>query len=171
MTTHDLKIWPEHFNLVLGGLKRFEVRRNDRGFELGDALLLREWEPFSRAYTGRETTRQVTCVTRAAGPAPLPDDLVVLGLNDPHHARLGGFIHDLAHELGAPCAFGAVEEEALLTRARQLRAAAGEAPRLPEVLELIRRAHTTVLMGSAPQAKADLGEAARLLAALIDGRV
>ena len=73
--------------------------------------------------------------------------------------------------MGVPCNFGAVEEAALYRKARELNAKAGKDYRLVSVLELIRSAHTTILMGSAPKAKADLGEAARLLAALIDGRV
>ena len=85
-------------------------------------------------------------------------------------SRLGALLHELGGILGVKTAFGAVEEEAILTAARRLVVKAGEDARLDQVLELIRSAHTAVLMGSAPKAKADLGEAARLLAALIDGR-
>lgn len=40
---HDLKTWPEYFQPVIGGRKGFEVRVNDRGFQCGDYLLLREY--------------------------------------------------------------------------------------------------------------------------------
>lgn len=43
--THELKTWPEFFNETRGGRKRFELRRNDRDFQVGDELLLKEWVP------------------------------------------------------------------------------------------------------------------------------
>jgi len=84
--------------------------------------------------------------------------------------RLGGLLHDLAEIIGVEPVFGAIEEESMLASARRLVVKAGEDERLAVVLELMRSAHHCVLMGSAPKAKADLGEATRLLAALIDGR-
>lgn len=42
---HELKIWPQYFSAVESGLKTFEVRKNDRGFQAGDSVQLREWNP------------------------------------------------------------------------------------------------------------------------------
>lgn len=42
---HDLKIWPQYFCRVQDGSKTFEVRKNDRGFQPGDTVVLREWDP------------------------------------------------------------------------------------------------------------------------------
>lgn len=42
---HDLKIWPQFYRRVADGTKTFEVRVNDRGFQLGDTVVLREWDP------------------------------------------------------------------------------------------------------------------------------
>ena len=43
---HELKCWPEFFEPTLRGIKRFELRRDDRGgFQVGDELLLKEWNP------------------------------------------------------------------------------------------------------------------------------
>lgn len=43
MATHELKITPLYFNQVASGLKKFEIRRNDRDFAEGDQLKLREF--------------------------------------------------------------------------------------------------------------------------------
>jgi Domain of unknown function (DUF3850) len=64
VTTHDLKIWPKWFADILSYDKNFEVRLNDRGFKVGDELLLREWDPEKRDYTGRVIRRRVTYVSR-----------------------------------------------------------------------------------------------------------
>ena len=34
--------------------EEFRAAPDDRGFEVGDMLCLREWEPVSKVYTGRE---------------------------------------------------------------------------------------------------------------------
>lgn len=167
MNTHDLKIWPEHFEALMLGTKKVEIRMDDRNFDTGDVLELREWNRFGRYYTGRQTTRRVSYVGRGLG---LQEGYVALSLADPDAERRGAFFLQLAEQVGAQRAFGTVEEENLLDEINRLKARAGEHHRLPEVLERIRCAHHTVLMGSGPSAKAELGEAARLLAAVIDGR-
>lgn len=43
--THELKIWPQYYCRVADGSKTFEVRNNDRGFQPGDTVVLREWDP------------------------------------------------------------------------------------------------------------------------------
>lgn len=43
--THSLKIEPEYFQLVQSGRKRFEIRKDDRNFQEGDEVELREWHP------------------------------------------------------------------------------------------------------------------------------
>lgn len=42
---HELKIWPQFYCRVADGSKTFEVRENDRGFQPGDTVILREWDP------------------------------------------------------------------------------------------------------------------------------
>lgn len=60
MSEHDLKVWPDFFPALLDGSKPFEVRRDDRGFQVGDKLRLREYSPGPDEYTGREVSRIVT---------------------------------------------------------------------------------------------------------------
>lgn len=40
MTEHTLKTLPQYFDAIERGEKNFEVRRNDRGFQKGDVLVL-----------------------------------------------------------------------------------------------------------------------------------
>lgn len=54
MQQHDLKTWPEYFRRVFNGQKMFEVRKNDRDFQIGDFVNLREYDPKTETYTGRE---------------------------------------------------------------------------------------------------------------------
>ena len=42
---HELKTWPEPFLAVACGHKTWEVRRDDRGFMIGDVLVLELWDP------------------------------------------------------------------------------------------------------------------------------
>ena len=40
VTTHTLKTWPQYFDAVARGEKTYEVRKNDRGFQRGDVVVL-----------------------------------------------------------------------------------------------------------------------------------
>jgi hypothetical protein len=64
---HTLKCWPEHYAAIDSGAKTCELRLNDRPYQRGDALLLKEWEPIENAYTGRELRVRITHVL-SGGP-------------------------------------------------------------------------------------------------------
>jgi len=49
----EKKIWPEYFIKVLSGEKNFELRLADWECKPGDILLLKEWNPELKEYTGR----------------------------------------------------------------------------------------------------------------------
>lgn len=68
MKTHDLKIAPEHFHPVHSGKKTAELRKNDRGYQVGDLLHLREFS--DGKYTGSVVMREVTYVTPVDFAAP-----------------------------------------------------------------------------------------------------
>jgi ASC-1-like (ASCH) protein len=51
---HELKILPEYFEAVRSGEKRFELRKNDRNFKVGDWVGLRE-------FNGGEIYRKNIC--------------------------------------------------------------------------------------------------------------
>ncbi len=84
---HDLKTWPVAFEAMWAGLKNYELRKNDRDFQVGDTLWLREWRPnvnltgvFGGTYTGRSLTAEVTYKTDAGTFSGLEAGHVILGV-------------------------------------------------------------------------------------------
>ena len=67
---HDLKCWPEFFELAWQGLKHFEIRLNDRDYQVGDTLVLREWSKTTQSYTGRRVRRKITYLYEGEMTAP-----------------------------------------------------------------------------------------------------
>ena len=57
---HDVKIWPQYLDAIVDGRKTYEIRKNDRGYQVGDQLLLREWDPGSETYSSRTVLAEVT---------------------------------------------------------------------------------------------------------------
>ena len=80
MMVHQLKTWPEAFQAVWGGLKKYELRKDDREFKVGDGLFLREWDPVTKEYSGRALQATVTHITTACDFPGLQDEYVVMGL-------------------------------------------------------------------------------------------
>lgn len=60
---HTLKTWPIPFEAVWQGVKTFEVRRDDRGFAVGDRLRLIEWDPATENLLKRYMWCLVTYLT------------------------------------------------------------------------------------------------------------
>jgi hypothetical protein len=74
---HELKTWTAPFQAMLDGVKRFEFRKNDRDYRVGNVLRLREWNP-DTGYTGRELRAKVTwMLTSGFG---LPDGYCVMSI-------------------------------------------------------------------------------------------
>jgi hypothetical protein len=76
---HELKIWPHYFERVASGKKSFEVRKNDRKFNTGDLLNLREYNPETEMYTGRSCLVVVTFLL-AGGQFGIEEDFVVMSV-------------------------------------------------------------------------------------------
>ena len=60
----EKKIWPEFFQKILDGDKTFEVRLADFECKPGDVLVLKEWNPKTKKYTGRVLEKKVTYVIK-----------------------------------------------------------------------------------------------------------
>lgn len=58
------KIWPEFFEAVKSGKKNFELRLNDFDITEGTILLLEEWNPEKKEYTGRTIEKKVGYVSK-----------------------------------------------------------------------------------------------------------
>jgi predicted RNA-binding protein with PUA-like domain len=70
-----LKILPEYFDAVWDGIKTFEIRKNDRNFQVGDEVILQEYDP-EKGYTGSGLVVIITYITNYAQK----DDYVVFGI-------------------------------------------------------------------------------------------
>lgn len=77
---HYLKTLPDDFNATTGGIKPFEVRKNDRDYTPGDFLILREFD--AEQYTGRKMIVKVTYVLKG-GNLGIDPDYVVMGCKVP----------------------------------------------------------------------------------------
>lgn len=101
---HLLKCWPESFRAVVAGTKTYEVRKDDRGYMVGDYLRLDEWEPGGVAWhssidgwlsgnkaslTGEHQWVRVTYKT-PGGSWGLPTDLCILGFEKCDAPSRGG---------------------------------------------------------------------------------
>jgi hypothetical protein len=76
MKKHELKIYPEYFWPVLHCQKTFEIRRNDIDFQVGDILVLKEYNPLTESYSGFVVEKTITYITDYAQK----ENYVVLGI-------------------------------------------------------------------------------------------
>lgn len=58
------KIHPEYFDAIVSGQKKYELRLGDFEIQEGDTLVLEEWDPKTKNYTGRKTEKKVTYVRK-----------------------------------------------------------------------------------------------------------
>jgi hypothetical protein len=91
----SLKCHPKYFQAILDGRKTFEIRRDDRGIVTDDIIRLREWDPETQSYTGRDCLKKVTYMYRerlekleppgeeVCGLRLLSEDVCVFSIADP----------------------------------------------------------------------------------------
>lgn len=77
---HELKIVPEYFRAVKGGKKKFEIRKNDRNFKVGEYIDLREYSG-DKGYTGNRLCLKIVYIIESDWfPQGLKDGYCVLGI-------------------------------------------------------------------------------------------
>ena len=89
---HMLKTDPAVFQDVLDGSKTFEIRFNDRGYQVDDLIVLKETKFTGQqmksgqplVYTGREIQKRISYVLSGYG---LQEDWVILGIQDIEAAK------------------------------------------------------------------------------------
>lgn len=84
MNTHFLKVVPEYFEALAEGKKGFEIRKDDRDYKEGDNLVMEEYNPEKREYTGRCLTRKIIYVLRNAEPYGLREGFCILQIEKLH---------------------------------------------------------------------------------------
>lgn len=58
------KCWPEMFSDILNGKKNFDVRLNDFECKEGDVLVLEEFNPKTKKYTGRKIEKKIKYILK-----------------------------------------------------------------------------------------------------------
>jgi hypothetical protein len=79
---HELKTWPDFFKAIWDNEKHFELRKDDRGYQAGDTLLLREWSKRS-GYSGRALRVGVPYLLGGQWPG-LQDGYVIMSIERMH---------------------------------------------------------------------------------------
>ncbi len=60
----EKKAWPEFFDKILNGEKNFELRLADFKCNSGNILILKEWNPETKEYTGRIIKKEISYVLK-----------------------------------------------------------------------------------------------------------
>lgn len=79
---HDIKILPEFFDAVADGKKTAEFRKNDRGYQAWDTLILHEYDPVAEKLTGsyiKARIKHVTYLDNFGAPGYVLLSLYVVG--------------------------------------------------------------------------------------------
>lgn len=81
IVVHELKISPEYFDAVAKGIKQFELRKDDRNFQVGDFVTLKEYD--NGAYTGRQLRNMpISYVLRDCPQYGLQEGYCIIGLQE-----------------------------------------------------------------------------------------
>lgn len=77
---HRLKTLSKYFNVVCDGKKTFEVRKDDRGFQVGDTLVLEQYENGQYQYANCEVKITYILGRNEAERMFVPKGYVILGI-------------------------------------------------------------------------------------------
>ena len=76
-TKHEIKILPQYYEAVSKGIKQFELRKDDRDYQVGDLVRLREWD--GKEYTGNKMIVGIKYVLRDCPEYGLMDGYCIFG--------------------------------------------------------------------------------------------
>lgn len=65
---HQVKSWQPFFRAIKAGWKTHDLRKDDRGYEVGDQLMLHEYDQVHGCYTGERLCVWVTFITDRRTP-------------------------------------------------------------------------------------------------------
>jgi hypothetical protein len=91
-TAHSVKSWTHLFAAFKSGVKTHDMRVMDRDYQVGDILVLNEYDKQSEAYTGRREMAEITYITSrdhtpcAFSPANLARNYAILSIR-PYHGE------------------------------------------------------------------------------------
>lgn len=77
---HYLKTDPEYFQAVKKRKKKFEMRFNDRNYQVGEILILQEFDRTIGEYTGSHDLTLLVTYTLTAKPF-VPDGYICMSIN------------------------------------------------------------------------------------------
>ena len=80
MAIHYLKCLPEFFERSKAGLKNYEIRLNDRNYQVGDIIVLQAFDTEKSEYLGSEIERRIDYVLKG-GQFGISPDYVILELS------------------------------------------------------------------------------------------
>ena len=75
---HEIKLSSKYFDDVKNGTKTFEIRKNDRDYNINDILVMREYTE-NKEYTGRYLEAVIIYILN--NESFLQKDYVALGIN------------------------------------------------------------------------------------------
>lgn len=79
MKAHELKILPQFYKDIFEGKKTFELRKDDRDFQVGDYIIFREYD--GEKYTGAPTMHcKIKYILRDVPEFGLMEGYCILGL-------------------------------------------------------------------------------------------
>jgi ASC-1-like (ASCH) protein len=70
------KVWQEHFEEIISGKKKFELRLADFEINEGDTLVLEEWDKNKKEHTGRKVEVAATYILKTKGQTFWPPEEV-----------------------------------------------------------------------------------------------
>lgn len=64
MQVHQVKCWMRYFPAIADGIKNFDLRKDDRGYNVGDEIVFEEYQLSTKEYTGRVVRRRIKYILR-----------------------------------------------------------------------------------------------------------